>query len=335
MHTTELNLRLDQAIHRYGENAGALTPASRHHLATPGKRTRSRLLFTASPSPKNIELLVHAAAAVELIHEASIVHDDIQDRTDVRRGNTSVWKEFGANTALLLGDHLVSAAFRAIAEVDTAPGLQGRLFIMLSQAISKAASGQHLQLSADYLSHDLQTTYNNVAISKTGAFIALPLQFSNLLGYEEILDPEPARKCGEQLGFAYQILDDLRPFLDPTTLATDEDMLDRIVTAPVAAMHTLSPDRDPFTALLQQQQLRDSAVELCKSWLSEALLEATQFASQLPEHSGEVITQFIETTFTAHTAENNESPLTTKSSQLLISEGRYKPWRVQGNTSSI
>ena len=72
---------LEQTIHRYGEDAGALSQAARHHLSRPGKRTRSKLLFAATPKPQNIKALVHAAAAVELIHEASIVHDDIQDQT--------------------------------------------------------------------------------------------------------------------------------------------------------------------------------------------------------------------------------------------------------------
>ena len=77
---------LEQTIHRYGEDAGALSQAARHHLSRPGKRTRSKLLFAATPKPQNIKALVHAAAAVELIHEASIVHDDIQDQTERRRG---------------------------------------------------------------------------------------------------------------------------------------------------------------------------------------------------------------------------------------------------------
>ena len=76
---------LEQTIHRYGEDAGALSQAARHHLSRPGKRTRSKLLFAATPKPQNIKALVHAAAAVELIHEASIVHDDIQDQTERRR----------------------------------------------------------------------------------------------------------------------------------------------------------------------------------------------------------------------------------------------------------
>ena len=83
---------LEQTIRHYGEDANALTVAAKHHISRPGKRTRAKLLFAASPLTKNSPALIHAAAAVELIHEASIVHDDIQDRTEYRRGNKTVWQ---------------------------------------------------------------------------------------------------------------------------------------------------------------------------------------------------------------------------------------------------
>lgn len=294
MHITGLSLALDKAVHCYGEDAGALSEAARHHLTTPGKRTRSQLLFATSPSPRDLKLLVHAAAAVELIHEASIVHDDIQDRTSLRRGNPSVWQKFGANTALLLGDHFVSAAFRTLAEIEVEPSVQAKLFIHLSHAISRAASGQHLQLSSNIKNKDLAAIYNEVAVSKTGAFIALPLQFSNLLGHARTLDPEPARLCGEQLGLAYQILDDLRPFASPSTLALHEDIWGRTITAPVAAMNSISADEDPFNALLQHPQKRTMALNLCKSWQAQAVRRAIEYAGELPTHSRKVVTKFIQ-----------------------------------------
>jgi geranylgeranyl pyrophosphate synthase len=101
---------LEQTIHRYGEDAGALL-SSPTSLYPAGQAHALKLLFAATPKPQNIKALVHAAAAVELIHEASIVHDDIQDQTERRRGMPTVWRQYGANAALLLGDHLVASAF--------------------------------------------------------------------------------------------------------------------------------------------------------------------------------------------------------------------------------
>ena len=331
MKITSLNLALENIVRTYGEDAGALSQAACHHFSTPGKRTRSKLLFSTSPSPTHIELLLHAAAAVELVHEASIVHDDIQDLTEFRRGKPSVWHKFGANTALLLGDHFVSAAFRTIAEVEVRPNVQAKLFIMLSQAISRAASGQHLQLSSNAKSEELAKIYNEVAISKTGAFIALPLQFSNLIGHKQTLDTEPARLCGEQLGLAYQILDDLRPFFKTTTLARNEDILAKVITAPVAAMQSITPNEDPFEALIELPYQRNLALNLCKSWQAQAIKNALEHANKLPTQSSDVINKFIEERLIIKAPSN---PLKNTSANKQKPRESYQPWQKHGNAST-
>ena len=283
---------LEQTIHRYGEDAGALSQAARHHLSSPGKRTRSKLLFAATPNTHNSKALVHAAAAVELIHEASIVHDDIQDQTERRRGMPTVWRQYGANAALLLGDHLVAAAFRAVAEAEQIDSIKGPLVRALSQSVSRAASGQHLQLT-NATQGEFKAFYNDVAVNKTGALIALPLQFAALFNGPENQDTSSARRCGEQLGLAYQILDDLKPYRTPDTLASDEDMVFRVITAPVAACSTLFPRVDPFHALVNSPRRRSKAVRECQHWLDSALANARHEATFLSAHSALVVEQFI------------------------------------------
>ncbi len=305
---------LEQTIHRYGEDAGALSQAARHHLSRPGKRTRSKLLFAATPKPQNNKALVHAAAAVELIHEASIVHDDIQDQTERRRGMPTVWRQYGANAALLLGDHLVASAFRAVAEAKQIDAIKGPLILALSQSVSRAASGQHLQLT-NATQGEFQTFYNEVAINKTGALIALPLQFAALLNGSENQDTSSARRCGEQLGLAYQILDDLKPYATPITLADHEDIQHRVITAPVAACSTLFPKVDAFHALVNNARLRSQAVRKCHHWLNTALANARYESTFLSAHSALVVEHFI----TGH--------LITPPTREAQSTPNYSPWR--------
>ena len=307
---------LEQTIHRYGEDAGALSKAARHHLSSPGKRTRSNLLFAATPNTPNIKGLVHAAAAVELIHEASIVHDDIQDQTDRRRGLPTVWRQYGANTALLLGDHLVAAAFRAVAEAEQIDAIQGSLILALSQSVSRAASGQHLQLT-NAAQGEFKAFYNEVAINKTGALIALPLQFAALFNGAENQDTSSARRCGEQLGLAYQILDDLKPYAIPGNLAADEDMQHRVITAPVAACSTLFPNVDPFHALVTHEGLRTKALRQCQRWLDTALASARYETAFLSAHSAVVVENFI------------TRQLTIKPVREAQSTPSYSRWRKQ------
>lgn len=284
---------LEQTIRHYGENAKALTHAARHHFSRPGKRTRAKLFFAASPFTQNTQALIHVAAAVELIHEASIVHDDIQDRTEYRRGIKTVWHKFGANAALLLGDHLVACAFRALADAPQVDSVRGPLISILSTSVSRAASGQHLQLT-NHASDDCWSFYRDVAIDKTGALIALPLQFATLLEQGQCSKVAAALGCGEQLGLAYQIINDLTPFAAPSDLAGHEDFVNRTITAPIAACNALFPGADPFQILIRRPEKRQQAVQLCQRWLNEALLQARHNAALLPEHSKIVVETFIQ-----------------------------------------
>ncbi len=313
---------LEQTIRHYGEDANALTVAAKHHFSRPGKRTRAKLLFAASPLTKNSQALIHAAAAVELIHEASIVHDDIQDRTEYRRGNKTVWHKFGANTALLLGDHLVACAFKAIAEAPNVDSIRGSLITTLSTAVSRAASGQHLQLT-NCAAADFWSFYYDVAINKTGALIALPLQLAVILAHGQCASVASAAQCGEQLGLAYQILDDLKPYATPDSLANHEDFVNGVITAPVAACNELFSRKDPFQSLIDHADRRQLALRLCQRWLNEALMHARHSAALLPEHCAVVVEAFIRQQLTA-------APVTGRQTDT------FKPWREhQANTARV
>lgn len=320
MQSSVIASTLEHLIRHYGEDAGALTNAAKHHFSSTGKRTRAKLLIAASPSIAYPQALMHAAIAIELIHEASIVHDDIQDRTVMRRNVQTVWHKFGANTALLLGDHLVACAFRAIAEAPTIDHIRSQLMVALSQAVSRAASGQHLQLS-HRTNPDYKSFYDQVAKGKTGAFIALPLQFAALLNSNSDAPIQAARCCGEQLGLAYQILNDLAPYHRPETLAEHEDLRNRTITAPVAACNALFSRVDPFYALVSKSEVRAQAMALCQHWLDEALASARFHAKLLPQDSVAVIEAFI----AEHLSYSHPDPLPTSNPE---------PWQHSAATAT-
>lgn len=322
MQDYKLAQALESTVNRYGQQADALAQASKHHFSSKGKRTRSKLMFAATPHIQNSQALVHAGAAIELIHEASIVHDDIQDQTTRRRGLPTVWRKFGANAALLLGDHLVAAAFRSIAEAPDIDNIKTALMLELSESVSRAASGQHLQLTNE-TGGDAEGFYVNVAINKTGALLALPLQFASLFNRKVASDTMAARRCGEQLGLAYQILDDLKPYATPATLANHEDMLNRVITAPVAACGTLHTHVDPFNALVKRADLRNKAVAQCQRWLDSALAAARYEAAFLCEHSAIVVDQFI------------SQQLTRKTSAPLQPTPAYSRWPSRARAEAV
>ena len=295
--------QLEQHIRCLGEDAGALFASAQHHLRVPGKRTRAKSLAAMSTSALPSNQLVAAAAAIELVHEASIVHDDIQDRAEQRRGQASVWRAFGGDTALLLGDHLISCAFKTIALAQLDASRSSRLILALTDAISSAAAGQHTQLEIRYDDPHLFTTYQQIAIGKTGALLALPLQFATILQNQSapaVVTPmalaarsyDAAKHCGQQLGLAYQIIDDLKTLRCGNDLATDPDVVNRAVTAPIVAARMQAPHRDPFRLLVEQPNQHPYIVAQCEAWLGEALHLAEEAAATLPQPIQQVVSSF-------------------------------------------
>jgi geranylgeranyl pyrophosphate synthase len=146
------------------------------------------------------------ASAVELLHNASLVHDDLQDRAMLRRGTETVWAAYGANLAVCTGDLLLSAAYAALASFSNSmvvPELMGLLHARTSQAIH----GQCEDLSTEVRLIDL-AAYERMVAGKSGALLRLPLELVFLgSGHREWLGR--ARQAAETFGLGYQIVDDL------------------------------------------------------------------------------------------------------------------------------
>ena len=150
------------------------------------------------------------AAVCETLHNASLIHDDLQDQALERRGRGTVWHRYSPELAICLGDLLISAAYGALAEVD--PDCDVSLLLREThRAVAKAVHGQatDLRLSRSLPQPDaILAQYLATARAKSGAMLSLtlilPLAASGYLGYLE-----QARKIGEDFAVGYQILDDL------------------------------------------------------------------------------------------------------------------------------
>ena len=186
---------------KVAHNAAAL-----FHLTSGGSRTRAKLCIDAGRdlrlSPQSI---TSTAGAIELLHNASLIHDDLQDGDEHRRDNQSVWKKFGKGHAICAGDLMISAAYSLLAEVN-ANGHHASLFSTMHQAIADTVEGQHLDISAQnsLSEHD----YEKIAALKSGPLIQLTLSLPLLLaGYDKHIGA--ANTALAQFAVAYQILDDL------------------------------------------------------------------------------------------------------------------------------
>ena len=120
-----------------------------------------------------------------------------------------------------------------------------------------------------------------------------PLQFAALLADGDDQRAEYARRSGEQLGLAYQILNDLQPLRTPATLASHEDMVDRVVTAPVVAVAQITADKDVFAQLTHCMATRQQAIQRCCGWVRQAVALARTNAGYTPQAIAQVVEHFI------------------------------------------
>lgn len=179
---------------------------SRFHLASGGSRTRAKLCIDAGTALQLPTLSIIAlAGAVELLHNASLVHDDLQDQESTRRNREAIWKKYGKAHAICAGDAMISAAFASLAHVGSTPSLSA-LLIHMHEAVAMTVRGQARDLDA---SDDItEQEYENIAAMKSGPLIRLTLELPLLMAGCENYIPN-AKFALSRFSIAYQILDDL------------------------------------------------------------------------------------------------------------------------------
>ena len=162
---------------------------------------------------------------------------------------------------------------------------------LLAEAVSRAANGQHLQTVTVADGADLRDTYELIARRKTGALIALPLQFAGVLRGLPRAQVSALGRCGEYLGLAYQILDDLTLDHD---VALDSDIRNAVVTATFVEAKAMAPGLDPFQLLLAGGLPLEQIRLRCRFWLARATGVALEQAAMLPIDMRNAVRRFVE-----------------------------------------
>ena len=192
-------------------------------LDTTGKRLRPTMVFISGWQGDDIVLddLVRAAGVVEMVHLATLVHDDIMDRADLRRNRRTAAREFGPDAAVLLGDALFSQALYVAAQFPTPEVCR-----MVSESTRKVCSGEIMQtLRRRDISISLAEYRRMIDLKTAELFRVSCFLGARLSGREEDF-VRAADRFGHHLGIAYQIYDDLADFVGEEqligkTLGTD------------------------------------------------------------------------------------------------------------------
>ncbi|MCP3819384.1 polyprenyl synthetase family protein [Streptomyces sp. A3M-1-3] len=148
-----------------------------------------------------------AAIAVELAHNASLIHDDIIDGDRTRRGRPAVWRMFGVPTAILAGDALFFLAIQVLAE---SPALAGRGVTVLTAAVQRLIEGEHADVLMAGQDGTALADAQEMAAAKTAALIAASCALGAIAGGATDDQVEGLRGFGRHLGEAFQLMDDLQ-----------------------------------------------------------------------------------------------------------------------------
>lgn len=176
------------------------------HLNSGGNRSRAKLCIEAGSALQlSSKSIISLACTIELLHNASLVHDDLQDSEGIRRGRQSVWSKYGKSHAICAGDLMISAAYGALADIGSHPSLAA-LLVHTNKAVSITIQGQSRDIDAS--SEITEQQYEDIAAMKSGPLIQLTLGLPLLLaGHNEHI--KIADQALHKFAIAYQIVDDL------------------------------------------------------------------------------------------------------------------------------
>ena len=208
-------IELEHNLRKYGskpvKDEISLNQLFIDHLASGGSRTRAVLALAAGHS-QSLEKAARLsiATSVELLHQASLIHDDVQDEDSTRRGQAAVWTVAGKSSAICLGDDLIGAAFEELAQLPPHHIQQlPRLVTMLSRGISVMAAGQTIDCQWTPESRISFEDYEQIVRQKSGPLLGLPIAMVLALADGSDEDVLQVLAGASSIGVAYQLADDL------------------------------------------------------------------------------------------------------------------------------
>lgn len=283
----DMNRVNEMILSRTGSDVTMIPEVAQHLISSGGKRLRPMLtLATAQLAGASGNGHIRLAAAVEFMHTATLLHDDVVDESDLRRGKPSARKVWGNEASVLVGDFLLGQAFRMMVEVGSLPCLD-----VLSTAAAVIAEGEVMQLAAAKNTATTEDDYLAVIRSKTAALFAAAAEVGPLLAETGEAQRRACRSYGMNLGVAFQLIDDALDYGGSGAKLgknVGDDFREGKITLPVVLAFRRGSDEERafWKSALEQGQNDDAqldrAVELLKK--HRALEDTVERA----RHYGEV-----------------------------------------------
>ena len=249
----ELNAFQDYFREAMRSDVGLLDKVTRYVLKQKGKRIRPLLVLLSAKCCGHIsETSYRAAALVEILHTATLVHDDVVDEADQRRGVFSVNALWKNKISVLMGDFLLSQGLLLSLEHNDYDVLHA-----LSDAIRRMSEGELLQIEKSRLLDIDEETYFRIISDKTASLIGACTRGGALSATDDEADVDAMHEAGEKLGLAFQIRDDLFDF-DPASAGKPMglDVQEKKMTLPLihALEQTKRSERRRIMKIIQQDE---------------------------------------------------------------------------------
>ena len=226
------------------------------HLAT-GKMLRSKLILKiAGTTDDSIKL----CAIVEMIHAASLLHDDVIDESDTRRGTPSVNAVFDNKTAIMFGDILYSKAFTELSQMDK------KVAYTISRAVTLLSIGEMMDIDLTETFNTDYKKYLDMIYKKTASLIEASAASAAILASK---DEEKYALYGKNLGLAFQMIDDILDITqDSVTLGKPAmfDFVEGKVTIPYLLLHQRLDDKSKLEAMYKKELSNEDIV-----WIKEQM----------------------------------------------------------------
>jgi len=240
-----------------------ITDVGEHLVSSGGKRLRPALFLLAARGGASFDRVraMPIAIALELIHTASLVHDDVIDEADTRRGAATTNSKWGNQVAILSGDYLFARAFKLVAEA----GYDSSVYVKLAQLVCTLSEGEILQDHTVYQVPASEDAYYERIRKKTADFLETCCALGAAIGGMSAADTEGMALYGHAIGMAFQITDDLldyRQTSEDIGKPAGHDLAQGFVTLPVIrALEVLDvPGRAELTALITNPKMTESEV---------------------------------------------------------------------------
>lgn len=246
-----------------------LGEVSTHLLRAGGKRIRPALVLLASKFPGvQLERVIPVAVAVELIHMATLVHDDVVDKATVRRGLPTVSAQWSNQVAVLIGDYLFAKGFSLLSQTGNT-----RVVQVMADVVYEMSRGELAQIVSYFQVGQTEDEYYLRIAQKTGYLIAECCRLGGIVAGAEERQVQALYDYGMGVGLSFQVADDLLDFHGSAAKVGKPvcgDLKTGILTLPVIHALQHSSHTAELRAIIETRSISDADIDRVKVILEEA-----------------------------------------------------------------